>query len=71
MTGGKESSTWHGKTKMTIVQIAQEEVKRLGDSTFLAFSLQSSAQWAEQAYCYVCFMPVSTVPGSQLYLWNL
>ncbi len=59
MTGGKESFTWHGETKMAMMQIAQEEVKRLGESPFLAFSLFNLAQWTEQAYCYVHFMPVS------------
>lgn len=71
MTGGKESSTWRGETKMTMVQIAQEEVKRLGESPFLSFSLQGLTQWAEQIYCYVCFMPVFTVIGIHLSLWNL
>ncbi len=68
MTGGKEISTWHGETKMTMVQIAQKEVKRRGESPFLAVEFSS---WTEQAYCYVRFMPVSTFTGTQLYLLNL
>lgn len=36
MTGGRESTTWYGETKMTMVQIAQEEVKRQGDYLFIS-----------------------------------
>lgn len=56
MTGGRESSTWLGETKMTMVKIAQEEVKRLGDSLFL----RREAQWVEKIYCSVCFMLAPT-----------
>lgn len=41
MAAGRERTTWYGETKMTTVQIAQEEVKKLEDSLFhcLSFSV--------------------------------
>lgn len=58
MTGGSESSTWHEETKITMVQIAQKEVKRLGDSYFLSPGKNSGLR-GYIVMCVLCLFPLS------------